>query len=129
MEYKDLNCPNCPHKEEWTLVELPSLFADESRQMDHNIDNPIPVPSNILYHRFWYTQLYRGVRSCLYQQTLYGKTVGYEVFLICIQPEININGEIYLEHEHWRRDADFGKTAWSCWTLEQAKERFNLLES
>lgn len=128
MEYKDYNSLNCPHKEDWILMEVPSLFADETRQMDHNIDNPIHVPSNLKYHTFDYTQLYRGVRSCLYEQTLHGKTVGFEVFLICIQPEVTLNGVTYKERERWPKDEDFLSTAWSFWTLAQGMAKYRMLE-
>jgi hypothetical protein len=68
------------------------------------------------------------VRSCLYRQTYKGKTEGFEVFKIIIQPEINFNSIIYLEHERWPKDEDFGIAAWTCWTLDQAMIRFNILE-
>jgi hypothetical protein len=89
----------------------------------------MPVPSNLHYHGFDYTQVSRDNRSCLYRQTLMGEPVGLEVFLISIQPGVTLNGVTYQERERWPRDEDFGKTAWSYWTIEEAMERFNLLEN
>lgn len=87
----------------------------------------IPVLQQLRYHGFNYTQICRGTRSCLYRQTYQGKTVGFEVFIITHQPEILIKGIVYPARERWPKDEDFGKTAWSYWTLEERQIKFDQL--
>ena len=88
----------------------------------------IYVSSQLRYHGFDYTQIYRGTRSCLYRQTYHGKTIGFEVFIITPQPEILIKGIVYPARERWPKDEDFGKTAWSYLTLEQCTVKFQSIE-
>lgn len=89
----------------------------------------IPVSSEKHYHGFDYTQVYRGTRSCLYRQTYQGKTVGFEVFIITNQPETILNGTFYPARERWPKDEDFGKTAWSFFSLKEASIKMNQLET
>jgi len=86
------------------------------------------LPSNLRFHGFDYTQVCRGGRSCLYRQAYEGKTVGFEVSIIRINPENSFRGKTYPAHERWPKDDDFSKTAWACWNIEEAKEKFNELE-
>jgi hypothetical protein len=94
-----------------------------------NVENLLHVPSILSYHGYSYTQICRGSRSCLYRQTLGKKTIGFEVFMILIQPETTLYGKVYPERERFPKDEDFSKTAWTYWTLEQAMEKYNELET
>lgn len=89
----------------------------------------IPVPIKVRYHGFNYTQICRGTRSCLYRHTYQGKTVGFEVFIITNQPETILNGIFYPARERWPKDEDFGKTAWSFFSQEEASKKFMQLET
>lgn len=90
---------------------------------------PIQVPSEKRFHGFTYTQISRGIRSCLYRQTYGKKTIAYEVFILIIRKEVTIKGVVYQAHEKWPRDSGFGKTAWTFLTIEDAIAKFNELES
>lgn len=92
-------------------------------------ENMIPVLQQLRYHGFNYTQICRGTRSCLYRHTYQGKTVGFEVFIITNQPEIILNGIFYPARERWPKDEDFGKSAWSFISYEEASKRFMQLET
>jgi len=91
-------------------------------------DIPYNVPSNLQYHGYDYIQVCRGSRSLVYHQTLDGKTISYEVSLIRIQPETTLGGKVYPPHERFPKDEDFGYTAWTYPTLEQALAKFHELE-
>jgi len=90
------------------------------------------LPQKLRYNRFNYTLVLRGQRSCIYEQEVTPDLKYYEVFRIKIRKEktIKIKGiEKKIEAgEKWPRDEDFGVWAWTCRTLERAKERFNELE-
>jgi hypothetical protein len=96
---------------------------------DSCIQDSHVLPAELQYHGFQYTLVCRGLRTYVYHQTLGKQTIGYEVFMIRIQPEAVLNGKSYLARERWPKDEDFSKTAWSCWTLEEAMLKFNALES
>ena len=113
-------------KEVVAVLEL--VFAEETTQLESDGDELITVPSNLHYHGYDYALVCRGMRSSLYQQLLEGKTVGYEVSLIKIQKKTVLYGKIIKKHERWAKDGDFGKTAWSCFTLEEAIYKYNQLE-
>lgn len=49
-----------------------------------------------------------------------GEPVGYEVFIIKILKSRDVFGKKYEEQEKFPCNEDFGKTAWSWLTLEQA---------
>jgi hypothetical protein len=111
-----------------------NAFDDASIEHDHylagsRIDELPTLPAEISYHGFLYIRICRGLRSYVYHQTLGKETIGYEVFLIRIQSEVILCGKSYPARERWPKDEDFSKTAWSCWTLEEAMLKFNSLES
>lgn len=101
-------------------------------------DNPVPdstnfkhllhLPLKLRYLGSDYIQVCRGGRSCINQQLFEGKTVGFEVFKIKQQPESLLYGKIIKAHERWPKNEDFGKTAWTCCTLDEARDRYNELE-
>lgn len=101
---------------------------DKSDCPKTNVDGLIWVPLNLKYHGFDYTQIYRGGRSCLYRQSYEEKTIGFEVFVIKIQPETLLYGKLYKAHELWPKDNDFGKTAWTYFTLEDALRKYKAIE-
>jgi len=110
------------------IIEQELFLANRYGPVLQNCNNSIPVPPQKLYHGFDYTQVCRGARSCLYQQTLHGKTIAFEVFKISIQPETIINGVVYPARERWPKNEDFGKTAWSYLTFDKAKTHFEKIE-
>jgi hypothetical protein len=112
---------------ELLFINEPICVDDEPKQ-ELYIDSLLGVPSDLRYHGYDYIQVCRGARSCVYQQTLSKETIGYEVFMIRIQPEVILYGKKYPARERWPKDDDFSKTAWSCWTLEEAMVKFNALE-
>ncbi len=79
LRRRDFNVNNLK-LDEITVLELPSTAKEVLLKND--INNIIHVPSNLHYYGFDYIQVCRGRRSCLFRQTLRGKTVGFEVFLI-----------------------------------------------
>ena len=115
-------------------IDLELLFINEPLREDEEpkhelyIDSLLSVPLDLRYHGYDYIQVCRGVRSCVYQQTLGKEIIGYEVFMIRIQPEAVLYGKSYPARERWPKDEDFSKTAWSCWTLTEAMLKFNALE-
>ena len=109
------------------LPQLP--FTDSPEPAQPEPDNLIQIPLNLRFHGFNYTQVCRGKRSAVYRQTIGQEIVGYEVFILQREPETTLYGKFFPAHERWPRDNDFDKTAWSCWTLEEAMLRFNALES
>ncbi len=80
---------------------------------------------------FNYTQVLRGDRSCIYEQMV-SKEKGikyYEVFLIRIQPQRKLFGKEYPAKEKFPHDEAFGYWAWTFRNYEDAKWRFDELES
>jgi hypothetical protein len=88
----------------------------------------ITLPSKLRFHGFTYTQVLRGVRSCVYEQTVTQEIKYFEVFTIRIEPETTIGGKFYPERERWPKDEDFGYTAWTYRDYEKALKKFNELE-
>lgn len=87
------------------------------------------LPAKLRFHGFTYTQICRGQRSCVYEQTVSPKINYYEVFKLRIQHPATLKGVFYPARERWPKDEDFGYTAWTCRTLERAMERFNEIEN
>jgi len=108
------------------VLELPFSTAFEMPESD--FVNLIHIPPNLKYHGFDYVQVCRGRRSSVYRQMYEGKTEGFEVSIIQIQEETILYGKTCKKHYRWPKDNDFGKTAWVCWTLEEAMDKFNQLE-
>jgi hypothetical protein len=113
-------------KDNVTYLELPFTAETESSQNEN--ENLIHVPSDLRYHGYNYIQVYRGRRSCVYRQTYGKEIVGFEVFIIKIQPETILYGKLFKKHELWPKDGSFGKTAWSCFTLKEASEKYDFIE-
>jgi hypothetical protein len=101
------------------LLDQRAMIEARQRHLNHHdVGNLVHVPSNLQYHGYNYTQVCRGARCCVYRQTLGEKIIGFEIFIISIQQEIILYGKVYKSHERWPKDRDYGKTAWSCWTLK-----------
>lgn len=120
------------NKERSRNLQLPFIF-DPIQEVDNlmqvqNVEITLKVLLKLRFHGFDYIQVCRTERTALYHQTYDGKTVGYEVFIIHIQPETTLYGKFYPAHERWPKDGYFGKTAWSCFTIEEAMQKFNDLE-
>lgn len=117
--------------------QLPEPVINEPAidTLDHDHDltescviNSHALPVDLSYHGFRYALVCRGARSCVYQQTLGNEIIGYETFIIRIQPEVVLYGKKYPARERWPKDEDFSKTAFSFWTLDQAILKFKELE-
>ena len=89
----------------------------------------ITLPLNLRKNGFAYTQLLRGRKSAIYRQEVTPEVSYFEVFLIRSKPERSILGKIIPAKEVFPADEDFGSTAWSCRTYENALKRFNDLET
>jgi hypothetical protein len=86
------------------------------------------LPTQLRKNGFTYTLVLRGKRSMIYRQR-YDQNIDYfEVFIIKVLPAKVLFGRSLPEREVFPGDGDFGKTAWSCRTLEKAMVRFNKLE-
>lgn len=88
-----------------------------------------PLPEIIHKRGFTYTQVCRGQRSCIYAQGVSGNIVCYEVFIIKITQPRHFKSKFIEAHERFPHDESFGRWAWSFSTLEEAKTKFNELES
>jgi hypothetical protein len=84
----------------------------------------IPLPLILKKNGFTYTQVLREGKSCIYHQTSGEIPIAFEVFTIKVMLERNVFGKIYPEKEVFPSDEDFGQTAWTCRTLEDAMVRF-----
>jgi hypothetical protein len=93
-----------------------------------NLKTMISLPLSLRKNGFNYTQVCRGERSCIYAQRVRQKQIAHEVFIVQTRSERYILGKIILAKEKFPSNEDFGKTAWTTWTLEQAKMKFNGLE-
>jgi hypothetical protein len=85
------------------------------------------------YHGFTYTQILRGIQTCIYEQQVTPQITAYEVFRIRIRKEIilRVTGiEKKIEAgEMWPRDEDFGHWAWSFKTYDEAKRKYDEIEN
>lgn len=86
------------------------------------------LPPKIRKNGFDYTQVLRGRRSCIYEQRLHGKIIAYEVFIIKTSPQRRIMGKWIEEKELFPHNEAFGKWAWACRTLENARAKYSELE-
>jgi hypothetical protein len=124
---RSINCQTTITEEAETKVIQLKLFSD-SEQVLVIPETLVPLLPNLRYHGYEYTQVCRGRRSSVYRQMLDGKTEGFEVSLIRIQQETVLYGKICKKRERWPKDGDFGKTAWTLFTIEEAMEKYNVLE-
>ena len=106
------------------ILSIPEL----NRQIVTEENKSIQLPLNLLKNGFNYTQVQRGLRSCIYRQELLPNLAYYEVFLIKIKSEEVILGKWIPEREVFPGNEAFGYWAWSYRTLESAKDKFNKLE-
>ena len=86
------------------------------------------LPDKLRKNGFTYTLVLRKRRSCIYEQEVTENLSYFEVFTIKIKPVMMFKGKIIPEREVFPSNADFGKTAWSCRTLEDAMKRFIKME-
>lgn len=76
-----------------------------------------------------YTQVQRGEKSCIYEQRFCGKLISYEVFIIKITPEKELNGKLIEVREKFPNNEAFGTWAWAITSWDRALKRFNELEN
>lgn len=76
-----------------------------------------------------YAQIQRSDKAAIYQQAddETGQVYGYEVMQIQIAKEAVVFGKQYPEREVMPSTAEWGSKAFTCWTLDRAKELFNQL--
>jgi len=87
------------------------------------------LPTTLKKNGFIYTQIKRDGNACLYAQQVAENLQYFEVFIPKVKAENVYKGKTFPEREVFPYDEDFGKSAWSCRTLEDALIRFNLLLS
>ncbi len=83
------------------------------------------LPLVLRKNGFTYTQVLRTDRTCIYEQPIAENLKYYEVFTVRISPERFFKGKLFPESEVFPGNEDFGKTAWSCRSYEDALTRFN----
>ncbi len=77
---------------------------------------------------FDYNLVYRGKKSCIYEQKVTENLSYYEVFSIKIKPESKINGKIVEAREWFPHNEAFGKWAWTYKSFGRAVYKLNQLE-
>ena len=87
------------------------------------------LPTIKHYHGFLYTKVLEGERAYLYSQMGTSNNVSYEVFIRKVKPERYIKERKIAAQEMFPHDEAFGKWAWSFYTLEDAKNKFNDLHN
>jgi len=91
--------------------------------------NCVPLPAVIHRNRFRYTQVSKSDAAFIYAQCGYNKIIAYEVFARKVREARVLNGIVLPAKERFPNNEAFGKWAWSCWTLEDAQEKFHALSS
>ena len=91
----------------------------------------------VIVHKngFIYSQIKRTKVAAMYEQfdPRLKMVVGYEVFKVIIvdRKKIDIPEKTFkmkaLKYEKFPSNSDFGKSAWTCKTIESAMEKFNSL--
>lgn len=72
-----------------------------------------------------YELVKRNDLAAMYKQFLNGVQIGYEVFVVKIQPSFTFpNGTINPSKEGFPSNENFGKTAWSFNSIEKSNERY-----
>lgn len=84
----------------------------------------IALPLKKRFNGYNYTQRLRNGYAAIYEQTVASDCKYYEVFAIIRLPEKVIKGKLLPEREKWPKDEDFGYTAWTKRTLDEAIEKF-----
>lgn len=76
---------------------------------------------------FTYTQVLRTGEVFIYRQQVLEDLNYFEVFTVKVKPQTLFKGKLIPEREVFPYDEDFGKTAWSCRTFEEAEVIFKKL--
>ena len=84
----------------------------------------IPLPTKLRKDGFDLTQVCREGNVAIYAQSKGGCVYSYEVILVREEKEKTMFGRFVPAHEAYPRSEDWGRLAWTCLTLERAKERF-----
>ena len=87
-----------------------------------------PLSDILRKNGFTYTLVLREGQSCIYEQSVAEKTAYYEVFIVQVRPQETIKGKMLPNREVFPGNEDFGVTAWSCRTLDDAMKRFEKLK-
>ena len=87
------------------------------------------LPVKLKKNGFFYSQILRGKRSFIYRQQVSKGLYYFEVFRLIKCPHRNFKGVILEAHERFPCNEDFGKTAWSFGKLEDARLKFDVLET
>jgi hypothetical protein len=85
-----------------------------------------PLPKKLRKNGFDYSLVIRNEKVAVYEQGYSKNLKYYEVFIVRIKPAIKFKGKDIPQREIFPSDGDFGKTAWSCRTMEEAFK--NLIE-
>jgi len=104
--------------------------AKKPAKYEHTNANPNKLEKVFRKNKQTYTQVKRGKKAVIYQQTNEeGFNVGYEVFMIKIQKAFGFVVNHYPAREKIPGNEAFGKWAWSVDTEEKALEYFNMIEN
>ena len=86
------------------------------------------LPHEYRQNGFTYTKVLRTGRSCIYAQHVTPKITNYELFIPKIKPAETIMGRHYPEREIPPGNEDFGYSAWTLRTLNEAKAKLKALQ-
>ncbi len=86
------------------------------------------LPLKLRKNKHDYIQLYRGRRSCIYEQVVSEDLSYYEVFLLKFQPERKVGDRVLEAREVFPHNEAIGRWAWSFRKFEKALQKFNELE-
>lgn len=86
-----------------------------------------PLPIILTKNGFTYTQVLRTGKVCIYRQEVAENLNYFEVFTVKDKPQTLFKGKLTPEREKFPCDEDFGKTAWSSRTFDEAEVRFKKL--
>lgn len=91
----------------------------------HDTESSIRLPQKLSRHSYTYEQIWRNEKLAIYSQTLGGKIIGYEVFKIKFQRERIFMGIFFPRKERFPYDGEFGCSAWTLGTIEDAYTKLN----
>lgn len=86
------------------------------------------LPLKWMCDGFQLEQVWREGDLAIYSQSKYGRVVTWEAVHISHLPETTLpNGKVIGPREKYPKPSQWGKLAWSCITLERAKQRLENL--
>jgi len=87
------------------------------------------LPLTLVKNSYTYVQVSREERYAIYRQCTGQKTIAFEVFRVKIQKERTFRDRLFPRKEVFPSNEDFGYTAYSCRSLEDAHKRLEYLKN